>query len=101
MKPENVLQFSEGFTLIQLNPVLVSTFVSVCSNVNVLGENSNLNSNKEFILHPCQVVLFRSKPRGKCLYLCLVTGVQGQMAIHMADLMSLDRTVTKKYYIRV
>ena len=67
------------------------------------GRKLSLNSNKEFILHPCQVVCFRNKPRGKCLHLCLSLEFRDsrnlQRAIHMAALMSLDRSVTKKFQI--
>jgi hypothetical protein len=72
VKPENLLPYSGGLALSQLNPVLIFTFVSVLSDVDMLGENCSLNSNKELIWHPRQVV------REKLVYLCLVTGVQGQ-----------------------
>jgi len=104
MKPENLLECSGRFTLRQLNPALISTIVSLCSDVSLLGENASLNSNKEFISHPCQA-WFRNKPRGN-IFICVSSpefrdSRDVQMAIYTAELMSLDRAVTKKYYIRV
>jgi hypothetical protein len=104
MKTEHLLEGSGQFTLSQWNPALISTFVSVCSDVSLLGENASLNSNQEFTSHPCQV-WFRNKPRGN-IFICVSSpefrdSRDVQMAIHTAELMSLDRAVTNKYYIRV
>lgn len=103
MKTENLLQFSGRFTLSQLNPALISTFLSLFSNVNMLDENSSLNSNKEFILHPCQV-WFRNRLSGyTVIYVSSSTFRDSrdvQMAIHTAYLTSFYRTVTNNY-IRV
>jgi len=66
------------------------------------GRNSSLNSNKEFILHPYQV-WFRNKSRGNVFIYVSSPECRDshnvQMATHMANLMSLDETVTNKCYI--